>query len=83
MPLNNGITNTVSISLLILCSLIFVEPEVISHRFYSLRWEISSSGSLRRLHKKCTLKMYMMYLNIFSNKQHESCREHILMYFHD
>lgn len=66
VPLNNGITNTVSISLPGLFSLIFVEPEVISHRLYSLLWEkISSSGSLRRLQKKCTFKMCMMCLNIF------------------
>lgn len=53
LPLNNGITNTVSVSLPGLFSLIFVEPEVISHRLYSLLWDkISSSGSLRRLQKK-------------------------------
>lgn len=66
VPLNNGITNTVSISLPGLFSLIFVEPEVISHRLYSLLPEkISSSGSLRRLQKKCTFKMCMMCSNIF------------------
>lgn len=66
MPLNNGITNTVSISLSGLFSLISVEPEVISHRLYSLLWKkINSSGSLRRLQKKCSFKMYMMCLNIF------------------
>lgn len=53
LPLNNGITNTVSVSLPGLFSLIFVEPEVISHRLYSLFWDrISSSGSLGRLQKK-------------------------------
>lgn len=53
LPLNNGITNTVSVSLPSLFSLILVEPEVVSHRLYSLLWgKISSSGFLGRLQKK-------------------------------
>lgn len=67
MPRNNGVTNTVSISLPGLFSLVFVEPEVIPHRLYSLLLEkISSSGSLRRLRKKWAFKMCMVCLNIFS-----------------
>lgn len=66
VPRNNGITNTVSISLPGLFSLVFVEPEVIPHRLYSLLWEkISSSGSLRRLQKKWAFKTCMVCLNIF------------------
>lgn len=79
VPLNNGITNTVSISLPGLFSLIFVQPEVISHRLYSLLCEkISSSVSLRRLQEKCTFEMCMMWSNIFPRSSMSCYRQHIL-----
>lgn len=78
VPLNNGITNTVSISLPGLFSLIFVEPEVISHGLYSLLWEkISSSVSLRRLREKCTFEMCMMCLNIFPRSSMRVVKDNI------
>lgn len=78
VPLSNGITNTISISLSTWCSLIFVGSEVISHRFYSLLCEISSSDSLRRLHRKDTFETYVMCLNIFPISSMRVVLENIL-----
>lgn len=66
LPLNNGITNTVSVSLPGLFSLIFVEPEVISHRLYSLLWiRLVPVVLLEDYKKKCTFKMCIICLSIF------------------